>query len=253
MFLLSDHDDGDRGARVAPGTQPSRALAWAVLFSTLPPAFPVVDATADGGWVEAVRFHYHEREGFKYYGCWFYSAVGAGTYFWTGRRLRVRNLDAALWPRAEGGDGLLDAWLAKVKGGNDEVSSASVGPEGCRTLRFSSDRLREAVPRAAREQKEIVPYIAYALGYQTILADSVSPGNSVPLAISLLPGCMTATTPVRACPRAPLRQGGNASRPCVCNQSSYALRCLPDCSREGSCPRVPPPPPPAPAPSWRFG
>lgn len=175
-------------------------------------------------WVEVMRSDYSPRqrgsdegsyEGVAGYGCWLFNAVGSGLFVHVGRRSAVVADGTAMAERAVTGP-LMQEYVA------------------------SGHRVDD-IPSPRGPFKELYPYAAHELGYDSIQVLSrrtETPGLVGPGEIVLTnEACSHARSPIRAClpPDVDVMTGTTQQLQCFCEQRAHGLL---NCAR-GRMPKLP--------------
>ena len=117
-----------------------------------PRIFPGPATQPSGSWVEVMRRDFSDtgtREGMAGYGCWFYPLVGTGFFIQIGRT----------YPAHDG---------ARVADRSCAADPRCRSPLIADFLAADRTRTIASIPEPAGEYKEIWPYAAHALGYDSI-------------------------------------------------------------------------------------
>jgi len=169
-----------------------------MLHFVTPPTF-----WKDYAWAEVMRVHMNDREGITDYGIWFWKAIGSGIWVNVGASFRsthrsrtLQELDSA---------GLINKWLEQSRSNITNTSRPKPFIIGRYQLGFSNQIQPNPLPVHVRHNKEAFPYLANALGFDSVQLDDCA-DNTSELVITTQ-AAMHQRAPIKVCPPLPLAWG----------------------------------------------
>lgn len=194
--------------------------------------FPEPRMYSDGAWVEVMRSDFSAagtREGQAGYGCWFYPIEGSGVFIQIGRSFHAHE-----------GHRIADRTCA---------ADASCRSPLLRDFLALPGKTLDSIPTPEGEYKELWPFAAHALGYDSLQVHRRHNLSGPGEIIITNEACSHSESPIRACPPIELRTGSSRERRCVCSESRSFLNCEGEASTVAKLPSaggVQPPPSSAP-------